>query len=178
MEIDKRLQEIFDELHDKAYPFQEFHAYEFKQANQVIRKHFEKLLSEETMVREDTNQGVKLPLSKRCSLYNAEKELPTLAGIPNEVINEIKQLESQLEEKQILLGEFEKANNLLKTELQEAEVNSTTSLIEDKSDLFGSITVTACCQIGPIVNENYCPNCGREIDREETMVREDTNHNK
>ena len=31
------------------------------------------------------------------------------------------------------------------------------------------IPVTACCGIGPITNEKYCPNCGKEIINKKTI---------
>jgi hypothetical protein len=37
-------------------------------------------------------------------------------------------------------------------------------LIETTDD-FISCDVTDCCNIGPIVNENYCPKCGKMIIR-------------
>ncbi|MCP4987996.1 MAG: hypothetical protein GY928_18675 [Colwellia sp.] len=49
MDLDKRLQDIFDELQEVAYN-PTYHNYYFKEANQVIRKHVEKLL-------ESTNNG-------------------------------------------------------------------------------------------------------------------------
>jgi hypothetical protein len=33
----------------------------------------------------------------------------------------------------------------------------------DEKDFFGYIDLTDCCKIGPIIDENYCPNCGRLI---------------
>jgi uncharacterized paraquat-inducible protein A len=41
--------------------------------------------------------------------------------------------------------------------------------IESNEDLFGTnvkLDVTSCCKIGPIVDENYCPNCGKKIKHE------------
>ena len=29
-----------------------------------------------------------------------------------------------------------------------------------------TLEVTECCKIGPITNENYCPNCGKKIIKE------------
>lgn len=33
----------------------------------------------------------------------------------------------------------------------------------DSPDGFIIIPVTDCCKVGPITNENYCPNCGKKI---------------
>ena len=52
----------------------------------------------------------------------------------------------------------------------ELEVENTTELITEMDDLYGidipiEITKTKCCEIAPITNENFCPNCGRKIMR-------------
>lgn len=39
-----------------------------------------------------------------------------------------------------------------------------TKIINDPEN-FIECNTTECCGIGPIVNENYCPNCGRKIVR-------------
>ena len=40
------------------------------------------------------------------------------------------------------------------------------SIIQIKDKDFGeTITVVDCCRIGPIVDEKYCPKCGRRIER-------------
>lgn len=44
------------------------------------------------------------------------------------------------------------------------ECCGTTKVIRQFEDSFmGDIDVTECCNIGPIVNENYCPQCGKKI---------------
>jgi hypothetical protein len=37
------------------------------------------------------------------------------------------------------------------------------------NDALESITVTECCEIGPITRENYCPTCGKKIIRQTTQ---------
>ena len=40
------------------------------------------------------------------------------------------------------------------------------SIIQVKDKAFGELVeVVSCCQVGPIVDEKYCPNCGRRIER-------------
>ena len=39
----------------------------------------------------------------------------------------------------------------------------TTNLIQINEPFGYEYEATACCQSGPITNENYCPNCGRKI---------------
>ena len=40
------------------------------------------------------------------------------------------------------------------------------SIIQVKDKVFGeTIEVVSCCKIGPIVDEKYCPKCGRRIER-------------
>ena len=55
----------------------------------------------------------------------------------------------------------------LASRIKELE-NNTTELITEEEDYYGAmtnITKTKCCGIGPITNENFCPNCGRKIIR-------------
>lgn len=42
-----------------------------------------------------------------------------------------------------------------------------TSMGDDSVELIKEeeVEVTGCCKIGPITNENYCPNCGIKIKR-------------
>jgi hypothetical protein len=45
----------------------------------------------------------------------------------------------------------------------------TTTIRIDNDDFCGvtcDMPVTDCCGIGPITNENYCPNCGKKITKE------------
>lgn len=95
----------------------------------IAHRKYRRLITEETK---------KLPLSKRCSLYNAEKELPTLAGIPNEVIDEIKQLESELENAKI--DKFKMATEIgsLKSELEKVRKENEISYWDGYNDGFGS----------------------------------------
>ena len=54
------------------------------------------------------------------------------------------------------------------TDFKELEAENTTEIIIEKEDYYGSITnitKTKCCGIAPIINENFCPNCGRKIIR-------------
>ena len=44
---------------------------------------------------------------------------------------------------------------------------NTTKIFTEKNDEVFEIDVTECCQVGPIVNENYCPKCGKKIIRDE-----------
>lgn len=39
----------------------------------------------------------------------------------------------------------------------------TTNLIQINEPFGYEYEATACCQSGPITNENYCPKCGRKI---------------
>lgn len=46
----------------------------------------------------------------------------------------------------------------------------TTTIRIDTDDFCGvtfDMPVTNCCGIGPIINENYCPNCGSKIIKNE-----------
>lgn len=43
--MEEKLNKIFDELQKEAYNA-EYHAYDYKSANQIIRKHFEKIASQ------------------------------------------------------------------------------------------------------------------------------------
>ena len=38
-----------------------------------------------------------------------------------------------------------------------------TTIVTKHEDFVGWIKVTKCCKIGPITNENNCPNCGKRI---------------
>ena len=72
--------------------------------------------------------------------------------------SEVEKLENDLKAK----------NDELQTRINELEEEKTTELIIEKYDYFGLITninKTKCCNIAPITNENYCPNCGRKIIR-------------
>ena len=65
------------------------------------------------------------------------------------------------------LNDLQLENKKLKERIKELE-NNTTELITEKEDYYGAmtnITTTKCCGIGPITNENFCPNCGRKIVR-------------
>ena len=56
----------------------------------------------------------------------------------------------------------------LESRIKELESEKSTELITEKEDYYGAmtnITTTKCCGIGPITNENFCPNCGRKIVR-------------
>jgi hypothetical protein len=41
--------------------------------------------------------------------------------------------------------------------------NSNTTKLKTVNDGWNDINVTDCCEIGPIIDENYCPNCGKRI---------------
>ena len=51
------------------------------------------------------------------------------------------------------------------TEAAEAWNRRPTTELKELDD----IPVTACCGIGPITNEKYCPNCGKEIINKKTI---------
>lgn len=38
-----------------------------------------------------------------------------------------------------------------------------TRIIVEPDEVMGNIPLVECCKIGPIRNENYCPNCGNKI---------------
>jgi hypothetical protein len=38
-----------------------------------------------------------------------------------------------------------------------------TTIVMQHEDFVGWIKVTKCCKIGPVTNENNCPNCGKRI---------------
>lgn len=41
-------------------------------------------------------------------------------------------------------------------------------VIEEPEEIFGEmipVSVTSCCRKGPITDENYCPNCGKKIEK-------------
>lgn len=47
------------------------------------------------------------------------------------------------------------------------EENEKTTFLLNSDDIgLGGINITACCRIGPITNEKYCPNCGSKIVKE------------
>ena len=46
--------------------------------------------------------------------------------------------------------------------------DNTCKLTKSNSD-FMELDTTSCCGIGPITNENYCPNCGNKIIRNGTI---------
>ena len=85
------------------------------------------------------------------------KDFITLIKIsdPDSAIQEIKSLLAGLPVTQVIEGEL-----LIKLEV-------TTELIQiDESDFIGGYDVTKCCKVGPVVNENYCPECGKKIIRQ------------
>jgi len=43
--------------------------------------------------------------------------------------------------------------------------NYTTEIIQQEYDWEGTIDIVECCEIGPIIDEKYCPECGRRIIR-------------
>lgn len=45
------------------------------------------------------------------------------------------------------------------------EEEQTTKIVKEDDDFMGSMDMTECCKIGPLVDEKYCPNCGRKIIR-------------
>ena len=55
------------------------------------------------------------------------------------------------------------------TELEQAlqlqQTGVSTCFLEDYEDHFFEVKYkqVSCCKIAPIVNENYCPNCGKKI---------------
>ena len=56
----------------------------------------------------------------------------------------------------------------LLTEYQALQLQQTgvsTCFLEDYEDHFFEVKYkqVSCCKIAPIVNENYCPNCGKKI---------------
>jgi len=52
----------------------------------------------------------------------------------------------------------------LHPDIEEAMQPGTTELKPTESwGVLPHLQVTACCGIGPITNENYCPSCGRRI---------------
>ena len=56
-------------------------------------------------------------------------------------------------------------NKKLKERINELESEKSTELIIKNEGSFYEITTTKCCGVGPITNENFCPNCGRKIMR-------------
>ena len=55
------------------------------------------------------------------------------------------------------------ADEILALQLQQTGVS--TCFLEDYEDHFFEVKYkqVSCCKIAPIVNENYCPNCGKKI---------------
>ena len=53
----------------------------------------------------------------------------------------------------------------LESRIKELESEKSTELITKHEDSFYEIIKTKCCGIGPITDENFCPNCGRKIVR-------------
>ena len=49
--------------------------------------------------------------------------------------------------------------------LQLLQTGVSTCFLEDYEDHFFEVKYkqVSCCKIAPIVNENYCPNCGKKI---------------
>ena len=49
--------------------------------------------------------------------------------------------------------------------LQLQQTGVSTCFLEDYEDHFFEVKYkqVSCCKIAPIVNENYCPNCGKKI---------------
>lgn len=43
------------------------------------------------------------------------------------------------------------------------EAKGTTNVLPEYEEGFGTYDVTECCRFGPIVDENYCPECGKKI---------------
>ena len=39
----------------------------------------------------------------------------------------------------------------------------TTRIIDIEDSFAEKIKVVECCKIGPITNENFCPNCGKKV---------------
>lgn len=42
-------------------------------------------------------------------------------------------------------------------------LEATTTIIHVDDNFVGQIPVTECCKIGPIINDNFCPGCGKRI---------------
>ena len=53
----------------------------------------------------------------------------------------------------------------LESRIKELENEKSTELITKHEDSFYEETVTKCCGVGMITNENFCTNCGRKIMR-------------
>jgi len=51
MKIDRKLQDLFNELNNKAYNVN-YHNYRYKESNQIIRKHMEELLINTNKMKE------------------------------------------------------------------------------------------------------------------------------
>lgn len=43
------------------------------------------------------------------------------------------------------------------------EAKGTTNVLPEYEEGLGTYDVTECCRFGPIVDENYCPECGKKI---------------
>jgi len=79
-------------------------------------------------------------------------------GYPQSIIQRENEPITELIETELLVEQLE-------SRIKELE-NNTTELITEEEDYYGAmtnITKTKCCGIGPITNENFCPNCGRKI---------------
>lgn len=45
------------------------------------------------------------------------------------------------------------------------EAMGSTDVVNEYEEGFGTYCVTECCRFGPIVDENYCPECGKKINK-------------
>lgn len=57
---------------------------------------------------------------------------------------------------------FEQDFNKIANQIENVKVGIT-KLKTIQDDLVGEIDIVECCEIGPIIKENYCPNCGKKI---------------
>ena len=45
------------------------------------------------------------------------------------------------------------------------EAMGSTDVVNEYEEGFGTYGVTECCRFGPLTDENYCPNCGKKINK-------------
>ena len=71
--MEEKLSKIFDELQKEAYDI-EYHTYDYKLANQIIRKHFEKLVGQiELLIMPKIVQVIENKKQYYCDLFDLEK---------------------------------------------------------------------------------------------------------
>jgi len=77
-------------------------------------------------------------------------------SLTNEDLNRIRNSKSDAEARR-LLREHQS--------LQLQQTGVSTCFLEDYQDHFFDVKYkqTSCCKIAPIIDENYCPNCGNKI---------------